>query len=309
MSSIKHVVSISGGKDSTALWLHAIERGVDFTPVFADTGHEHEITYEYIEYLEKELGPIKRVTANFDEEIEKKRVYMEEHWVNDGVPRERVEVALQAMKPTGNVFLDCAIRHGRFPSPRRRFCSQDLKHKPIHLDVVSPLIIAGHTVVSWQGVRADESRARADLDVVEEIDSRLIVYRPLITWSVDDVFDLHRRHGIEPNPLYKMGMRRVGCMPCIMCAKGELRNMANRWPDHLEKVKKYEEIVSAVSKRGSSTFFDVRNIEKKDTRNVNHETHGVKQQARWAKTSRGGNQFQLDFEEHEQCSSIYGLCE
>ncbi|MGA4815516.1 phosphoadenosine phosphosulfate reductase family protein [Pseudomonas aeruginosa] len=40
---------MSGGKDSTALLLLAIERGAeDLQAVFADTGHEHPQTYEYI---------------------------------------------------------------------------------------------------------------------------------------------------------------------------------------------------------------------------------------------------------------------
>lgn len=43
----KTVVSISGGKDSTAMYLDAMERlQGDFLPVFADTGNEHEITLE-----------------------------------------------------------------------------------------------------------------------------------------------------------------------------------------------------------------------------------------------------------------------
>lgn len=50
-----NIISISGGKDSTALWLYAIERGVEVTTVFADTGHEHPKTYQYIEYLQKNL--------------------------------------------------------------------------------------------------------------------------------------------------------------------------------------------------------------------------------------------------------------
>lgn len=39
----RHVVSVSGGKDSTATYLLALEyTGGDFDAVFADTGNEHE---------------------------------------------------------------------------------------------------------------------------------------------------------------------------------------------------------------------------------------------------------------------------
>lgn len=52
------LISLSGGKDSTALALLAIETKapddvLDF--VFCDTGNEHPITYAYVEYLDQRL--------------------------------------------------------------------------------------------------------------------------------------------------------------------------------------------------------------------------------------------------------------
>lgn len=35
------VANVSGGKDSTAMALFLIDQGVDFEPVFCDTGWEH----------------------------------------------------------------------------------------------------------------------------------------------------------------------------------------------------------------------------------------------------------------------------
>ncbi|MCZ4150195.1 hypothetical protein BZG21_38055, partial [Escherichia coli] len=52
-----NIVSISGGKDSAATLLLALEQNVsNLLAVFADTGNEHEITYEYVRYLEDKLG-------------------------------------------------------------------------------------------------------------------------------------------------------------------------------------------------------------------------------------------------------------
>lgn len=71
------VLSVSGGKDSAAMWILAVkELGLEVIPVFADTGNEHPMTYEYVDYLERELGPIKRVVPDFTEQIAKKRQYV-----------------------------------------------------------------------------------------------------------------------------------------------------------------------------------------------------------------------------------------
>ncbi|MCW8843097.1 MAG: phosphoadenosine phosphosulfate reductase family protein, partial [Rhodobacteraceae bacterium] len=79
---------------------------------------------------------------------------------------------------------------------------------------------------SWQGVRADESRSRANLPIVDEPEDGLITYRPLIHYTADGVFDLHRQYDIQWNPLYEQGMGRVGCMPCIHARKAEIKEIA-----------------------------------------------------------------------------------
>lgn len=78
------VVSVSGGKDSTATALCAIdEYGVDRCRfVFADTGHEHELTIAYLtDYLPRKLAiRIDVVKADFSADIARKRVYVAEKW-------------------------------------------------------------------------------------------------------------------------------------------------------------------------------------------------------------------------------------
>lgn len=50
------IVSYSGGKDSTATLLLALETGRPVIPVFADTGNESRLLHEYLDYVEKAVG-------------------------------------------------------------------------------------------------------------------------------------------------------------------------------------------------------------------------------------------------------------
>jgi len=88
---------MSGGKDSTATALVAIERGTEnLRFVFADTGHEHRHTYEYIEYLEGRLGiTIDRVKADFSRQIAGKREFIKAKWAEHGVPDSHISRALE----------------------------------------------------------------------------------------------------------------------------------------------------------------------------------------------------------------------
>lgn len=291
--------------------LHAIERGIDFRCCFADTGNEHEDVYEYLDYLQEKLGiEIKVAKADFTKRIEGKAKYIREHWADDGISAEKIKLALDTLKPTGNPFLDMCIWKGRFPSPKGRFCTDELKTLPITNQIVIPILRSGKGVRSWQGVRKDESPRRATLGMHEQLDYGVWAYRPLLEWTVEDVFAIRRKHGVKPNPLYLKGMKRVGCMPCIMCRKGELTEISRRFPEVIERLKEWERLVSWASKRDSSTFFDVR-LYAKDKYDVHYTTEGVDAAVRWARTERGGVQFNLftEYEEIPVCSSNYGLCE
>lgn len=302
-------MSVSGGKDSTATLLLALKQFPDTTrAVFADTGNEHDMTHEYLEYLEQRLGiTITRLRASFEEEIAKKALWVKTKWVEHGVPDEQIEWALEMLHPTGNPFLDLCIWKGRFPSRMAQFCTQELKTRPLTHCQMEVMDETKGPVWSWQGVRRDESLARANAVGFEDMGGfGVYVWRPIVGWTAQETVDFVRSCGLQLNPLYSLGMTRVGCMPCINARKSEIAEIARRFPDHVERIAAWESIVRGASKRLGASFFAAPT---KDSR-AELRGNNIWSVVKWSHTKRGGKEFDEQYaEEAPMCASAYGLCE
>lgn len=313
-----HVISVSGGKDSTATLLIALERcpAGSVVPIFCDTGNEHQETYDYLGYLEQALGvTITRLKADFTQQLAAKRKFIARdartgrdrfgrriRWSNKAKRR-----ALAVMHPSGNPFLDLCMWKGRFPSRKAQFCTEELKTN-MAVGFQMELTEAGHQVISWQGVRRDESENRKNAKLFERVGRGLYLFRPIVAWTALDVFSFCASRSVQPNPLYLQGMSRVGCMPCINCNKAELRQIASRFPEHPQRISDWEHIVSCCSKRGYSTFMADAHTAK--DRRVIFADLNIWTRIEWSKTTRGGQQFDLlGTPDSAACSSSYGLCE
>lgn len=314
-----NIVSVSGGKDSTATLLLAMAKGApNLRAVFADTGNEHELTLEYVSYLEQATGVlIERRQADFTQQIAGKRRYIETKWREQGVAESIIEAALAVLQPTGIPFLDLCLWKGRFPSRNAQFCTEELKRNVIVEQVLIPLLDGQNMVLSWQGVRHAESEARRYLPECDEVGGGLFNYRPILRWPVEAVFEAHRLAGVKPNPLYKMDFGRVGCFPCINCRKDELRHAARRYPQHIDRIETWERLVAQVSKRQAATFFAASKVKLPgvDTSSLQPaevmQAANIRRAVEWSLTTRGGNQYDLMAEatDTSACSSAYGLCE
>lgn len=244
----KLIVQFSGGKDSMAslLWVRN-NLSKDFLTVFCDTGWESEITYKYI----------KEVT-------EKLKLNL---------------ITLKSKKYDG--FLDLAKKKGRFPSTRARFCTEELKSKPM-IDYVLDEVEEDILIV--QGIRKAESFSRSKMnaqctffkfyfqpygkdkkgkdkyhtyrkkDVLKFREQYADdILRPVFDWSGQRVIDYIIENGFEPNPLYKMGMKRVGCFPCIMANNVDIRSIDKFDPARLDMIEE-EEVLKDSSFFGPDTI-------------------------------------------------------
>lgn len=115
---VRHILSLSGGKDSTALAIYMRDRIPDLEYVFCDTEKELPETYEYLARLEAYLGqPIVRLKhdgRNFD------------HWLT--------------------------VYGHYLPSARTRWCTKHLKIQPFER------YVDDDPVRNYIGIRADEER-------------------------------------------------------------------------------------------------------------------------------------------------------
>lgn len=308
------VVSLSGGKDSHATAILALDRyGPDRVRlVMADTGHEHPETMAFVtDYLPGALGaPITILRADFSWQIAGKRQFIARNWEYMGVPLARIDRALEILHPTGNPFLDLCMWKGRFPSRMAQFCTEELKRNPL-----DQFMIEVRGIESWQGIRRDESANRRNALAYDPpcLDRPWAIVRPIVEWTAQQTVDFVLSRGHRLNPLYSWGMGRVGCMPCINCTKAELAQISYRWSQEIDRVREWEAIVTECSKRGGATFFADSDGQRKgqERRFRSGEGYaGIDEVVRWSRTARGGRQFTLgDFGAAEACSSLYGLCE
>lgn len=315
--SVVHVVSISSGKDSGATAILALETmpREQLRFISCDTGNEHENFLPYLAYMERHLGiKIDVLRADFSDEIMRRRDYVREHYPAKGISKEDIDRITEALVPTGNPFLDLCIWKGRFPSRRAQFCTEHLKTKP-SVEYQMALLDSGEAsaIWSWQGVRIDESHSRrtrlqgtgACVVSFQEQGGGVYNYRPILRWTAADCFEAHRIYGLEPNDLYRQGMSRVGCMPCINAGKGEVLEISKRFPGHIDRIEMWERTVAMASKRQEASFFP------DPDRDVQLNKRGIRNVVGWASTGKGGRT--LDWikltEAPRACESAYGLCE
>jgi len=126
MSELKHVIGISGGKDSAALaiYLNKLYPQLDLVYYFCDTGKELDETYQLIENLEIYLG--RKVTHLKSEDAEKTGENPFDHYYK-------------------------AYR-GYLPSSVARWCTKQMKLDPFEK------FVGNDPVVSYVGIRGDEDR-------------------------------------------------------------------------------------------------------------------------------------------------------
>ena len=222
------VLSLSGGKDSTACALLLERHGIEFERIFMDTGWEHPALYKYIkETLEPRFG----------------------------------EIRILKSKAFPNGMVDLANKKGGFPTRNARYCTTELKFIPAKEYIES----LEDDVINVVGIRREESAKRSDAEKWS-FDEGLgcDVFKPLVEHTFDDVIAMHQEGKIPPNPLYLQGATRVGCFPCIYSRKSEVDQVAKLWPERINQIERMEtDLTNEAHRRGEEDEkFRKRNLHK-----------------------------------------------
>jgi 3'-phosphoadenosine 5'-phosphosulfate sulfotransferase (PAPS reductase)/FAD synthetase len=218
----KHVLGLSGGRDSAALAVymrqHHPEFEIDY--FFTDTGKELPEVYEFLTRLEGFLGK-------------------EIHHLN---PDRDFDFWLGQY----NNFL---------PSPKTRWCTRQLKLRPFER-WVRPLLESGTTVFSYVAIRSDEEYREG----YSSKHQNMKVVLPFRLDGIDKarVIEILESSGLGL-PRYYAWRSRSGCTFCFFQQKIEWVRLMREHPDAFEEAKRYEK--TAVAHGSPFTWSDNESLE------------------------------------------------
>ncbi len=207
MDREKHVLGISGGRDSAALAVYMRQNHpeLDIDYFFTDTGKELPEVYEFLGKLEGFLGkPILYLNPDRDFDF----------WLRQF-----------------NNFL---------PSPQTRWCTRQLKLRPFE-QWVKPMLDSGRRVYSYVAIRADEEYREA----YNSKNENLVIRLPFKEEGIDKtgVQDLLEMSDLGL-PSYYEWRTRSGCTFCFYQQKIEWVGLMERHGDAFKEAMAYEKVAT-----------------------------------------------------------------
>jgi len=203
MRNERHILGLSGGRDSAALAVYMRQHHptLPLEYFFTDTGKELPEVYSFLDRLEGFLGrPIQRLNPDRDFDF----------WLDE---------------------------YGNFlPSPRTRWCTRQLKLRPLEHWLKADLD-AGTTVHSYVAIRADEPSREG----YQATHANMRVHLPLREAGIDraGVREILDQSDVG-EPDYYQWRSRSGCTFCFFQQKIEWVRLAEHHPDRFAEAVDYE---------------------------------------------------------------------
>ncbi len=234
----KIVVSLSGGKDSTAMGLMLLERGVPVEEfLFVDTGLEYPEIYQTIDRFEEVTG--RKVTRLKRTDGRDYLYYAAHHPVTPRNPNKTTRKDGTPRRTNG---------YG-WSNPLRRYCTQHLK-----VEVLNAYKAAHYqpgTIVDAVGIAFDEPKRIHD-DAPK-------VY-PLNEWKVTeaDAMTYCRSRGFYPSPCAYDDTKRVSCFCCPLMGLQSIRYLIGKRPELWQRIKDMEAEIGDPWKDKGTAYYEAR---------------------------------------------------
>lgn len=217
-------VAFSGGKDSLVL-LDLVARTLSpekFSVVFSNTGMELSTTLRSVERAKRHWSSLKFYEA-------KSHLDPVDSWEGFGPPGRRMRWC-------------CAV------------------HKSVPTILLLREITGNYNVkaVVFDGVRAEESAARADRDEISVGAKNInqINCSPILKWGTSELFIYLLHNGILFNDAYRLGLFRVGCIVCPMSSSWWDGIVNDVYPDEMcQLLSKVEGYAAATKPQSEVTKF------------------------------------------------------
>ena len=210
-----NIVSLSGGKDSTAMLLMMLERGIPVDEaVFFDTGWEFPQMYEHIDKLERETG-----------------------------------VKITRLKPE-IPFTDLMLRNHRtrgkrkdnesgygWPTPLARWCTTK------KVQAIDRYVKQYENPKRYIGIAADEAHRCKQFNY------------PLVEWGVTekDALAYCNAHGYTWGGLYDH-FKRVSCFCCPLQSINELRQLRRHYPEEWSQMLVWDYLINRPQDRPQDRY-------------------------------------------------------
>lgn len=194
-----YVVTLSGGRDSTALAVLTAKERLDCHYIFCDTKAEYPEVYDYLDKIERTLGItiVRLESKGFETVLRQKNFY--------------------------------------FPAPRRRWCTQELKIKPMQ-DWLKQF--GNAQICTLVGSRIDEKRMRPLKKEGSAGEIRIFPFLDL-GYDIRDVKRILIKSEIG-EPIYYNWKRRSGCWCCPFQNTMAWRNLLRYHPELFAKAEEWQ---------------------------------------------------------------------
>jgi 3'-phosphoadenosine 5'-phosphosulfate sulfotransferase (PAPS reductase)/FAD synthetase len=253
----KYIVAFSGGKDSTACFLHLLDLGIPKEkielwhhevdgngPIFMDW----EITHDYCQkfadafevpiYFSYKEGGFKGEMLRKDSRTAPNYFQDENHqWVKTGGTRG--STATRMMFP--QVSPDLSVR----------WCSPYLKIDVCTAAINNQTRFRGIRTLVVTGERGEESKARSKYEILEADRSDLrngVRYqryvdhaRPIRDWTEQQVWEIIERYRVRVHPCYYLGFGRCSCKFCIFGNANQFASAYKISPNQGDEIISYEQ--------------------------------------------------------------------